>query len=107
MLAWPMGADQFSNATLLVDQLKVGVRVCEGAGSVPDSDELARVVAESVSEKRVERERAVELREAALEAIKEGGSSVKELDSLVDRLAALEIPAGSKNLQSMRNGKRK
>ncbi|KAL6281485.1 hypothetical protein ACE6H2_018366 [Prunus campanulata] len=104
MLAWPMGADQFSNATLLVDRLKVGVRVCEGAGSVPDSDELARVVAESVSEKRVERERAVELREAALEAIKEGGSSVKELDSLVDRLAALEIPAGSKNLQSMRNG---
>ncbi|KAL7161128.1 hypothetical protein ACSBR2_041730 [Camellia fascicularis] len=31
MLAWPMGADQFTNATLLVDQLRVASRACEGA----------------------------------------------------------------------------
>lgn len=103
MLAWPMGADQFSNATLLVDQLKVGVRVCEGARTVPDSDELARVLAESVSGDWAERARAAVLRKAAREAIKEGGSSVNELDRLVGQLCALEIPATS-NLQSIRNG---
>ncbi|KAB2633717.1 UDP-glycosyltransferase 89B1 [Pyrus ussuriensis x Pyrus communis] len=103
MLAWPRGADQFCNATLLVDQLKVGVRVCEGASTVPDSDELARVLAESVSGDWAERARAAGLREAARQAIKEGGSSVNELDRLVCQLCALEIPASS-NLQSMRNG---
>lgn len=89
LLAWPMGADQYSNATLLVDQLEVGFRVCEGARTVPNSNELAHAVAESVSEseKQVKmRERVKALREAALEAVKEGGSSVKELDDFADSL---------------------
>ncbi|KAE9465793.1 hypothetical protein C3L33_02300, partial [Rhododendron williamsianum] len=48
MLAWPMEGEQFLNATLLVDELKVATRICEGAQTVLDSNELARVVAESV-----------------------------------------------------------
>nr|QEQ13289.1 flavonoid 3,7-O-glycosyltransferase [Tripterygium wilfordii] len=92
MLTWPMGADQFLNATLLVDELKVAKRVCEGSGNLPDSDELARLIAESVSEKgSIERKRrAMELSKAALEAVKEGGSSARDLDELVNLLAALE-----------------
>ncbi|XP_061988820.1 UDP-glycosyltransferase 89B2 [Rosa rugosa] len=87
LLCWPMGADQFSNATLLVEQLKVGIRVCEGARTVPDANALARAVADSVSEKHVGiRERVKALREAALETVREGGSSVKELDGLVDQI---------------------
>ncbi|KAL7161121.1 hypothetical protein ACSBR2_041723 [Camellia fascicularis] len=31
MLAWPMEGEQFLNATLLVDELKVAIRICEGA----------------------------------------------------------------------------
>ncbi|KAA8542352.1 hypothetical protein F0562_023512 [Nyssa sinensis] len=62
MLAWPMGADQFTNASLLVDELKVAIRVCEGAKKVPNSDELAGMVTHSVGENWVERERARALR---------------------------------------------
>ncbi|XP_074370830.1 UDP-glycosyltransferase 89B2-like [Apium graveolens] len=36
MLTWPMGADQFANADLM-DELKVGTRVCEGDKMVPES----------------------------------------------------------------------
>ncbi|GLT50220.1 hypothetical protein SLA2020_237210 [Shorea laevis] len=83
MLTWPMGADQFVNSSLLVDELKVAERVCQGAETVPNSEELAQLVAESVSEEGGRRKRVAALREAALAAIKEGGSSVKNLDELV------------------------
>ncbi|KAF3438002.1 hypothetical protein FNV43_RR20758 [Rhamnella rubrinervis] len=91
MLAWPMVADQFRNA-LALEQLKAGIKVCEGAEAVPDSAYLARVIAESVDENRVERQRVMELCEAAREATSVRGSSVKDLESLVAHLAELEFP---------------
>ncbi|KAJ0105096.1 hypothetical protein Patl1_18967 [Pistacia atlantica] len=90
MLAWPMGADQFVNAELLVDELKVGTRVCEGAQTVPNSTELAKAVAESVGENRVMRDRAMELSKAAVDAIK-GGGSVKDLNGLVKHVGVLDV----------------
>ncbi|KAF5468852.1 hypothetical protein F2P56_012965 [Juglans regia] len=95
LLAWPMSADQFSNATLLVEELKVATRVGEGSRVVPDSDELARVLADSISKNltnRVIRERVAELGRAAMEAIKEGGSSIVELQSMHNKLATLVSP---------------
>ncbi|KAK2663466.1 hypothetical protein Ddye_002040 [Dipteronia dyeriana] len=91
MLAWPLGADQFVNAGLLVDDLRVAKLVCEGAKTVPDSTELARVVAESVSsESRVMRERVMELREEAIKAVEKSGTSVKDLEGLIKHLGGLE-----------------
>ncbi|CAI9284064.1 unnamed protein product [Lactuca saligna] len=50
MLTWPLGADQFANEKLLVDQLGVGKRVCEGRPeNVPDSIELTQLLDESLS----------------------------------------------------------
>lgn len=86
MLTWPMGADQFSNATLLVDQLGVGIRVGEGTRNIPESDELAKILNESVEECWAEKVK--ELRDAALYAVKEG-SSKRALDDLVKRLSEL------------------
>ncbi|KAG7591085.1 UDP-glucuronosyl/UDP-glucosyltransferase [Arabidopsis thaliana x Arabidopsis arenosa] len=83
LLAWPMQADHFFNTTLVVDKLKAAVRVGENRDSVPDSDELARVLAESVREDLPERVTLMKLREKGMEAIKEGGSSYKNLDELV------------------------
>lgn len=91
MLAWPMRADQFSNATLLVDYFKVATKVCEGPQTVPDSTELARHFVELLSENRVEREKAMELRNAAVKAIKDGGSSARDLEKLVQQIEELEI----------------
>ena len=91
MLAWPMGADQYLNSILLVNELKVAVKVCEGAESVPDSAELARAVTLSVSENWGARERVTKFRKAALEAIKPSGRSVKNLDALVKHLSEFNV----------------
>jgi hypothetical protein len=90
MLACPMAADQFVGATLLVEDLKVAKRVCDGANLVSNSAKLARTLMESVSdESRVEKERAKELRMAALDAIKEDGSSDKHLNAFVKHVVGL------------------
>ncbi|VYS45152.1 unnamed protein product [Arabidopsis thaliana] len=83
LLAWPMQADHFFNTTLIVDKLRAAVRVGENRDSVPDSDKLARILAESAREDLAERVTLMKLREKAMEAIKEGGSSYKNLDELV------------------------
>ena len=89
MLTWPMGADQYTNAKLLVDQLGVAVRAAEGTDNVPEPSELARRIERTLVERR-ERVRAEELRDAALSAIKKGGSSQKQFDKLVEQLNELK-----------------
>ncbi|CAN1138109.1 UDP-glycosyltransferase 89B2 [Linum perenne] len=90
MLTWPMMADQFFDATLLVDELKMAVRVCEGRESVPDSEVLASQLSEFMEEEREERKRAKELSVAAKEAVAHGGSSVKDMEELVGHLVQLK-----------------
>ncbi|CAN0871327.1 UDP-glycosyltransferase 89B2 [Linum grandiflorum] len=89
MLAWPMGADQFIDATLLVEELKMAVRVCEGKEAVPDSEVLANQVRELMEEEREERKVAKEMSLAAKAAVGDGGSSVKDMESLVEQLVQL------------------
>ncbi|KAK7262701.1 hypothetical protein RJT34_30277 [Clitoria ternatea] len=89
MLTWPMGADQYTNAKLVVDQLGVAVRAAEGTEKVPEARELAKRIEGSVG-RRKERVRAEELRDTALRAIKENGTSQKELDALVKQLHDLK-----------------
>ncbi|CAD6261977.1 unnamed protein product [Miscanthus lutarioriparius] len=91
MLAWPMTADQFVNARLLVDEARVAVRACAGGfGVAPDSGELATVLADAVGEKgRDVRARAKELAAEAARAVNEGGSSYADLDGLVHEIRNL------------------
>lgn len=89
MLAWPMGADQYADAKLLVDQLGVAKHVCEGGPKiVPDSIELARLLDESLSSDIPERVKVTELSRAATEAVKEGTSS-RDLDMFINLLSEL------------------
>ncbi|KAF8378533.1 hypothetical protein HHK36_029876 [Tetracentron sinense] len=83
LLAWPMGADQFANARLVVDELRVGLGVREGREIVPSSTELNRAINELMGENRLKNVRAMEVRRTAVEAIKEGGSSFIDLEGLV------------------------
>ncbi|KAL1534076.1 UDP-glycosyltransferase 89B2-like [Salvia divinorum] len=88
MLVWPMGADQYLNATLLVEQLDVAIRVCEGPTTVLDSDELVRVLGQVASDKWSEkRARAVALSKAAEDAMRIGGRPFKNLDNFAGLLA--------------------
>lgn len=88
LLAWPMQADHYENAELMVDKLGAAVKVYEGLETVPDSTKLARVLAESVGQTQVERDRALELGKVALKSIRKGGSSHMALDALVKELSA-------------------
>ncbi|XP_073021044.1 LOW QUALITY PROTEIN: flavonol 3-O-glucosyltransferase UGT89B1-like [Primulina eburnea] len=89
ILCWPMEADQYLNDKLMVDYKKVAVRVCKGSDTVPDPDDLARKITESMRGDVVERIRA--LRDKAVGAVKIGGSSNKDLDGLVQELAKLKV----------------
>ncbi|KAL4566440.1 hypothetical protein LXL04_030555 [Taraxacum kok-saghyz] len=89
MLTWPMGADQYVDVKLLIDELGVAKRVCEGGPkSVPDSVELARLLDESLSGDIPERVKVKELSKAASEAVKKG-TSIKNLDTFVKLLFEL------------------
>ncbi|TMW81340.1 hypothetical protein EJD97_010238 [Solanum chilense] len=89
ILGWPMEADQFINMWLLVDNMKTSIRVCEGSDSVPDPMELGRKISEAMSNDLF-KERAKKMSNEALEAIKIGGSSKRDLDAIVRELAQLK-----------------
>ncbi|XP_066374874.1 flavonol 3-O-glucosyltransferase UGT89B1-like [Miscanthus floridulus] len=91
MLAWPMAADQFFNARLVVEEARVALAASWGGfGAVPEADELARALAQVVGEAGAGmRARAVEIAAGMAEAIGEGGSSWREVDGLVQELREL------------------
>ncbi|KAL0424854.1 UNVERIFIED_CONTAM: Flavonol 3-O-glucosyltransferase UGT89B1 [Sesamum radiatum] len=89
ILGWPMEADQYIDAKLLVDYTGAAARVCDGGDTVPDPNELAQKISESMHGDMVKRIRAKELRNNALEAVRTGGSSSNDLDNLVQELAQL------------------
>ncbi|KAL5828567.1 hypothetical protein ACOSQ3_018035 [Xanthoceras sorbifolium] len=91
ILGWPMEADQFVNAKLLVEDLGVAIRVCEGDETVPDSEELGRVIAECLNGYGEVKVRAKEVKEKAIEAVRNGGSSMTDLDKLVQQLRKLQL----------------
>ncbi|XVF49884.1 hypothetical protein PTKIN_Ptkin04bG0052200 [Pterospermum kingtungense] len=93
MVTWPMGADQFFNTELLVDQCGVGIRLGESTEKIPEASKVARVLVESLDGSRQERTRAKKLSETALSAVK-GGSSYKDLDSLVKAVNELKAEKG-------------
>ncbi|CAM8970339.1 hypothetical protein QQ045_005460 [Rhodiola kirilowii] len=90
LVAWPMEADQFVNAKILVEEMGVAVRVCEGADTVPDPNTLARTIAEALSGDQSLLSRAKDLSEKAHKAAGAGGSSAADLDRLVEDLKQLK-----------------
>lgn len=90
ILGWPMEADQFVNARLLVEDMGVAVWVCEGADSVPDSTELGRIISKSMNQCGEVKARAKELKEKALAGVESGGSSARDLEKLAEELKILQ-----------------
>ncbi|KAI9126627.1 hypothetical protein K1719_002223 [Acacia pycnantha] len=86
ILVWPMEADHFVNAKLLVDDKGVAMRVCEGADSVPDPEELGRIISKSMCADIGEKGRAKALRDEAFRSVSQEGESRTELDEFVEAI---------------------
>ncbi|EEE68900.1 hypothetical protein OsJ_27739 [Oryza sativa Japonica Group] len=91
MLAWPMSADQFTNAWLLAEA-GVAVAVAEGADAVPDAGQMADAIASAIGNGGASvRQRAAELGRSTAAAVAEGGSSSVDLEELVSILSSPKL----------------
>ncbi|ONI19517.1 hypothetical protein PRUPE_3G282700 [Prunus persica] len=91
ILAWPMMAEQPLNARMVVEEIKVGLRVETCDGSVKGfvkSEGLEKMVKELMEGEKGEevRKKVKEFADLASKAVKEGGSSWLTLQSLTDEM---------------------
>lgn len=94
LLAWPMRADQFINAKLVVDTVGMALKAATGSHAVPEAEELAKAFAESVGTRdglpTKMMQKAVEMRREAMVAT-EGGSSHKDILDFVNTVSLLAV----------------
>ncbi|XP_028775656.1 anthocyanidin 3-O-glucosyltransferase 5-like [Neltuma alba] len=90
MICWPLYAEQRMNATLLAEELRVGVRPkVLPAKKVVGREEIASMLREIMEGKpNPIRERAREVKERAAMATKRGGSSRTALDDVAEQCVA-------------------
>lgn len=91
ILAWPMMAEQPLNARMVVEELKIGLRVKTVDGSLQgfvEAEVLDNMVRELMGGKmgREAKKRVEELGEAAMKAVQEEGSSWCALNELINEL---------------------
>ncbi|PIN07990.1 UDP-glucuronosyl and UDP-glucosyl transferase [Handroanthus impetiginosus] len=90
VLAFPYWGDQVTNAKFLVDVVKVGIRLGRGEaeGRIVPRDEVERCFRAATGGAEAEelRKNAVKWRQAAEEAVAEGGSSYKNMKDFVDHI---------------------
>ena len=93
MVTWPMRVDQFYNAKLVTQVLKIGVDVAAQQWKRMEGDTIKREAIDKavrqimVGEEAEEmRSRAKKLREMAKRAVEDGGSSYSDLNVLIEEL---------------------
>ncbi|KAG6531153.1 scopoletin glucosyltransferase-like [Zingiber officinale] len=94
MVTWPIGAEQFINEKLVVEQLRVGAKASDSIRSATDSNrtivkatELARAIGSIMDAGEAAegtRRRAREFAEKGRAAVEKGGSSDKALNDLIE-----------------------
>ncbi|XP_071691713.1 UDP-glycosyltransferase 84B1-like [Rutidosis leptorrhynchoides] len=88
VIACPQWTDQPTNAKLVTDAWKVGVKANQNSDGLFDGEEVERCVEEIMSGQRSEefRKNAAELKTAACEAVADGGSSDKNIELFVNEV---------------------
>ncbi|KAH1096015.1 hypothetical protein J1N35_012936 [Gossypium stocksii] len=90
MVAMPQWTDQTTDAKLVEDVWKVGVRVNVREDGIVSGDEIERCIRQVMEgEQGIEMKRnAMKWKELAVEAVCEGGSSDRNIDELVSKILA-------------------
>ncbi|KAG9440374.1 hypothetical protein H6P81_020539 [Aristolochia fimbriata] len=91
-VAYPQWTDQPTNAKLLVDVLKMGVRMRAGPDGVVDRDEAERCIGEVMTGpgSGEMKAAAVKWKEAARAAVAHGGSSDRNIQTFVEEIVATD-----------------
>ncbi|XP_023760709.1 UDP-glycosyltransferase 84B1 [Lactuca sativa] len=90
MIACPQWTDQPTNAKLVTDVWRIGVKLKKNVEGLFDGEELERCVEEVLTGSGSEefRKNAAELKRAACEAVADGGSSDKNIELFVDGVSS-------------------
>ncbi|KAF8404947.1 hypothetical protein HHK36_009842 [Tetracentron sinense] len=95
MVAFPQWGDQVTNAKLLADVYGVGVRLGRGesAGELVSREEVERCVVEATRGPKAEemKKNSLKWKKAAEEAVVEGGSSDRNIQSFVDDIRRMKL----------------
>ncbi|KAL6013287.1 hypothetical protein ACLOJK_003779 [Asimina triloba] len=88
MICYPQWTDQPTNAKLVTDVFDMGVRLQVGEDGVVEQEEVGRCIAEVVQgQKGVElKKKALQWKEAARAAVRNGGSSDRNIQLFVDEI---------------------
>jgi UDP-glucose:(indol-3-yl)acetate beta-D-glucosyltransferase len=93
MIAYPQWTDQPTNAKLVSNVFGMGIRLKQDSDGFVESEEVERAIGEIVGGERFEvfKKNAVELKLAAREAVADGGSSDRNIQSFVDEIFATVV----------------
>ncbi|XP_021896916.1 LOW QUALITY PROTEIN: hydroquinone glucosyltransferase-like [Carica papaya] len=92
LIAWPLYAEQRMNAVLLADDLKVAFRVREKEEGIVVREDISRYAREIMEgeEGKMVRKKMRDLKDSALKALSQDGSSTKSLAKVVETWKKLE-----------------
>ncbi|KAG5058052.1 hypothetical protein AAZX31_05G139800 [Glycine max] len=90
MVAFPQWSDQKTNAKLIEDVWKIGVRVENDGDGIVEKEEIRKCVEEVMGSGELRRN-AEKWKGLAREAAKEGGPSERNLKAFLDAMAALQF----------------
>lgn len=103
VVAFPQWGDQVTNAKYLVDVYGVGIGMCKGeaANELINRDEVNKCLLEAtVGTKAKEiKQNVLSLKAAAEAAIRDGGSSHRNIESFVDEIRKRSIEMRSKSMR--------
>ncbi|XP_034686843.1 crocetin glucosyltransferase, chloroplastic-like [Vitis riparia] len=100
IVAFPQWSDQRTNAKLITEMWKTGVRALVNEEGIVESDEMKRcleIVMEDGERAREMRRNAEKWKDLAREAVKEGGSSDRNLKAFVDEVVAERVEEMRRN----------
>ena len=95
VIAFPEWTDQPTNAKLLTDVFKMGVRIRKGDEGIVSSKEVERCIWEMTDgpNAKAMAKRAAELMEAGKRAVEDGGSSHRNLDLFIADIVGKNVTA--------------